>query len=207
MAFSTFAELKAAVATWIKRSDLTAIIPDFIKLAEARINRELRTRNMVTRSQNAAVDSEFVALPADFGAARSLRLAASPYTVLQQLTPEAMADLVAQRPSGTLQAFSIVGGELWFVPAPATAVTVLLTYYAKVPALSDAAPSNWLLASHPDVYLWGALLEATVYLEDEEQASTYQGRFAAAIEEIRANSVMDSLSARPSPVAGTGAVV
>jgi len=207
MAVSTFAELKASVATWIKRSDLTAIIPDFVKLAEARINRELRTRNMVTRAQNTAVDSEFVALPSDFGTARSIRLTASPFTQLQQLTVEAMGDFAAQQPSGALQAFAIVGGEFWFLPAPAASVTVQLVYYAKVPALTDAAPTNWLLASHPDVYLWGALLEAACYLEDDELAATYQTRFAAAVDEIRANSVVDSLSARPTPVAGSGAVV
>ena len=50
MALGTFTELKDAIADWLDRSDLTARIPDFIALAEARINRELRIRPMEVRS-------------------------------------------------------------------------------------------------------------------------------------------------------------
>jgi hypothetical protein len=199
VSLSSYSDLKTSVATWIKRSDQTAIIPDFIKLAEARINRELRTRNMVTRAQNTAVDSEFVTVPSDFGSAKSIRLTDSPYTLLDFLTPEQMADLKATLPSGALRAFSVVGGEFWFLPAPTDAVSVQLVYYAKVPALSDSATTNWLLTNHPDVYLWGSLLEACVFLEDDEQLQKYATLFAAALADIRANSVADSLSARLTP--------
>jgi len=203
MSLSTYPELKAAVAAWIKRGDLAALIPDFVRLAEARINRELRVRRMVTRAQNASVDAEFVAVPADFGAARSIRLAASPYTQLDFLPPEQMADLKAAGCSGPLAAYSVVGGEFWFLPVPASATAVQLTYYAKVPALADAAPGNWLLTDHPDVCLWGALLEACIYLEDDEQVQKYAALFAAALGDIRQNSAADSLSAKLTPCASS----
>ena len=35
MALTTYSELQAAVASWLHRDDLTAQIPDFIRLAEA----------------------------------------------------------------------------------------------------------------------------------------------------------------------------
>lgn len=206
MSLATYSDLQASVATWIKRGDLTAIIPDFIKLAEARINRELRTRNMVTRATNAAVDSEFVTVPSDFGAARSIRLSDDPYTVLEYLTPEQMADFRAKTPTGALAAFSVVGGEFWFLPVQSDAASVQLVYYAKVPALSDSATTNWLLTGHPDVYLWGALLEACVYLEDDEQAQKYAAMFSAALDDIRRNSVSDSLGARLTPTPNVQAV-
>ena len=44
MALSTYTELKASVADWLNRTDLTSVIPDFIALAEAQIERTLRTR-------------------------------------------------------------------------------------------------------------------------------------------------------------------
>ena len=50
MALGTYTELKDAIADWLDRSDLTARIPDFIALAEARINRERRIRPMEVRS-------------------------------------------------------------------------------------------------------------------------------------------------------------
>jgi len=204
MSLASFTDLKASIATWTKRSDMTAIIPDLITLAEARINRALRTRKQVTRTQNTSVDSEFVTLPSDFGAARAARVTTTtPNDFLDFLTPEQMGDLKATGPTGDLRAYSIVGGEFWFLPVPTVAATVELVYYAKVPALSDVATTNWLLTEHPDVYLWGALMEASIFLEDDENTQKYAALFASALDDIRANSISDSLAATltPSPSA------
>ena len=43
MAISTYAELQAAIKSWSKRDDLDSEIPDFIKLAETRINRNIES--------------------------------------------------------------------------------------------------------------------------------------------------------------------
>ena len=42
MALSTYDELKASIADFLNRDDLTSVIPDFIKLAETGMNREVR---------------------------------------------------------------------------------------------------------------------------------------------------------------------
>ena len=42
MAIGTYAELQTAVANWLDRDDLTDRIPEFIALAEAKMNRNLR---------------------------------------------------------------------------------------------------------------------------------------------------------------------
>ncbi len=65
MALTTYTELKASIADWLNRTDLTTTIPDFISLAEAQIERTLRTRQMIVRA-NASFDSEYGAVPADF---------------------------------------------------------------------------------------------------------------------------------------------
>ena len=44
MAITTYVELQAAAANWLVRADLTTRIPEFIALAEARLNRTLRAR-------------------------------------------------------------------------------------------------------------------------------------------------------------------
>ena len=41
MALSTYDELKASIASWMERSDMTTVIVDCVTLAEARLNREL----------------------------------------------------------------------------------------------------------------------------------------------------------------------
>ena len=39
MAISSYAELQTAIANFLARTGLNSVIPDFIQLAEARINR------------------------------------------------------------------------------------------------------------------------------------------------------------------------
>jgi hypothetical protein len=39
MSITTYSELQTAVANWLKRSDLTATIPDFIRLAKCASSR------------------------------------------------------------------------------------------------------------------------------------------------------------------------
>ena len=41
MALTTNADLQAAIADWLNRSDLSAQIPDFLTLAQLKINRRL----------------------------------------------------------------------------------------------------------------------------------------------------------------------
>ena len=65
MAISTKAELHTAVANWLNRSDLTSRIPEFIALAEASFNRNLRTREMLVRS-TASVTGQYVSIPTDY---------------------------------------------------------------------------------------------------------------------------------------------
>ena len=64
MAITTYAELQTAVKNWSKRNDLDSIIPDFIRLAELRVNRNLRIRKMETRvTTNTVASQEYYGNP------------------------------------------------------------------------------------------------------------------------------------------------
>ena len=65
MALTTFAELKASIADWLNRSDLTTVIPDFITLAEHQMEREVRHYKMIERS-NANLDSRYSQVPSNW---------------------------------------------------------------------------------------------------------------------------------------------
>lgn len=199
MALDTYANLQASLTRWIKRADLVDVIPDFISLAEARINRELRVERMLTRLAM-SISAEFTTAPTDLAGPRSMRLTASnPNTVLSFLTPEQMADYARGLPTGTPSVFGIVGQQLWVLPAQTAAVTIELTYFAKVPALSSTNTSNWVLASHPDIYLWGGLLEASLFMEDDEAIARYAPLFEDAINDLRRLDLRDSMGATLSP--------
>ena len=67
MALSTYTEVKAAVANWLNRSDLTTEIgDDFIKLVEAEYNSKLRIKAMLTSDAAFSIDDETVAVPTGF---------------------------------------------------------------------------------------------------------------------------------------------
>jgi hypothetical protein len=78
MALDTFAGLKTTIADYLNRDDLTAIIPTFITLAEAKLNRKLRVRQMLKRA-TASVDSQYFAYPADWLQAKEFQLNTNPY--------------------------------------------------------------------------------------------------------------------------------
>ena len=67
MAFTNYSDLKTEIANYLGRSDLTSQIPTFIRLAEERLARDLRTRHMLKVSQaTMTADDSTVALPSDF---------------------------------------------------------------------------------------------------------------------------------------------
>lgn len=189
MSISTFAELKTALANWSKRTDLTAVLADFIALAEARINRDLRSMGMlksVTASMTAT--SRAVALPTDFMELRSIAVyLGSDRKQPEFVTPEVLNDNTGGG-SGFPCRYTIIGNNLRFDPAPDQAYTVGIDYYAKLDALSDGNPTNWLLALAPDVYLHGAMTELGAYIYDIQQSSMSDTRYQAALQSLKRSS-------------------
>ena len=55
MALTNYTGLKASIADFLNRDDLTSVIPDFVALAEAQINRDVRHWRMEARSSGQQV--------------------------------------------------------------------------------------------------------------------------------------------------------
>ena len=185
MALSTYSELKSSVADWLNRTDLTATIPDFISMAEAQIERKLRTRQMIVRA-NATISTEYGLVPSDFLEVKSFKLQTNPVTPLQFETIDSLDNLQAQYPSASKpRFFSIVGSQIRTIPVPDSDYTAELTYYAKLTKLSSTVDSNWLLTAAPDVYLYGALLQAAPYLKDDARISVWATMYTSAMEDLQ----------------------
>jgi hypothetical protein len=182
MALSTYAELKTSIGDWLNRADLTAVIPDFISLAEAQVERTLRTRQMIVRA-NASFDAQYGAVPADFLETKSLKLTSTnPQTPLTFLSVDALDNEATKYTgSGKPKFFGIVGGQFRLVPLPDSNYTTELTYYAKLSKLSNSNTTNWLLTSSPDIYLYGALLQAAPYLQDDARIQTWATLYERAL--------------------------
>jgi hypothetical protein len=200
MALTTYSDLQAEIAGWLRRSDLTAEIPSFIALAEAQMNRRLRVRPMTARLAETWA-AEYVDLPTDFLSERLVKLTSGGTTVLRCLTPEEIDVKARSATSGRPRFYALYGDELRLHPAPDTAYAAELVYLQALPALSDGNPSNWLLASHPDAYLYGALTQSAPYLRADDRLQTWTSLFGAAMTDIetadRSGSAAQLLSDAP----------
>lgn len=185
MALSSYSALKSSLADWLNRDDLTSVIPDFISLAEAQLERRLPVQKMVKRA-TATIDTPFSALPSDFLSAKSLILTSTvPVRPLEMLSQDEMdAKKVVYLNTGKPQYFALVGGQIEVLPQPDTGYTAELTYVATLAKLSDSNASNWVLERHPDVYLYGSLLQAAPYLRDDERVALWSPLYAQAIDDM-----------------------
>lgn len=186
MAINTYTNLQTAIANFLARSDLTAQIPDFITMAEARMSRELETRSQEKRVQASTVGgNEYLALPTDLREVREVKLNTTPLTVLNYYSPVALDEKFASGGQGKPLGYSIIGDEIKLRPIPDTTYTVEIVYIGTIEALSTTNQTNNVLTRSPDAYLYGALAEAYAYLLDEQRAAQYMQRFNLAIDEIR----------------------
>ena len=206
MSITTYAELQSSIADWLLRDDLTSVIPTFISLAEAKFNRRIRDYRMVKRA-TAQVDTAYFAIPSDWQENIRFQLNTSPITTLEYVTPDQAAEEKRlYNSSGRPAFFTMIGDQFQIVPAPDSTYDAELTYYAKIPALSGSNTSNWLLTKAPDIYLYGALMEAAPYLDDDARIQVWGGLLehsmnALQIESDRAKTGSSSIRMRAKAMA------
>ena len=179
MAISNYTELKTAVANWLDRDDLTDRIPEFIALAEARFNRVLRLRSMEAKyTANTVAAQRNLALPASYIQMRNFQVNTSPLTTLSYVTPEIYDRLWGGSTQGTPKFYTILADEVSLGPIPASAQEVEMLFYKKFENLSGSVATNWLITNGPDIYLYGAMLEAEPFIMNDERVQLW----AAALE-------------------------
>lgn len=187
MALTSYGELQAAIGNWLGRPGdglISAVIPDWIALCEARINRELRLRAMETRA-TAVLQDRFVGLPAGFLEMRSLRLNTNPPQALEIAAPAFIDRIRAGAAPGRPRVFAILDNEIELAPAPDAAYAAEMIYWKRFDALSAAMASNWLLTNAPDVYLFGSLAEAAAYLGDDAHWPQWEQRYQQAVQQLQ----------------------
>lgn len=174
MAISNYSELQTTIANYLARSDLTAIIPDFIRLAETRLRRELRIRQMlkVATTTSTAGDST-IELPSDFLQMRDLHLDTNPVTSLEYLSPSALFRNSRTTQSGLPHQYTVLADEFQLSPVPDSNYTLSLLYYAAPPFLTTGNTTNAFTTTCPDLLLYGALGEAEPYIMNDARLQTW----------------------------------
>jgi hypothetical protein len=178
MAITTYAELQTAVGNWLDHSLFTTRVPEFIALFEAAANRRLRVRQQET-STNLTPSDGSVALPSDYLAWRRVTWTGSTRVDLEYVHPSYLQAAYPTSPADVPRLFTIEGSTLKIRPIDDTALE--FDYFQKIPALASVAPAdgtqtNWLLTAHPDLYLFGSLVEAEMFGVNDERAPIWKAR-------------------------------
>lgn len=182
MAITTYDELKAAVLDWMARTDVTATTGDFVSLAEARLNREL---GPITTDATLT------------GTAGSRRIDISSISMVQPLALHIVVygdeEPVNLRPDGSFPYLddsgqpsyaAVEGTNLDFNTLLDQDYSFRLTYQARL-ALSDAAPTNWLLEQHPDLYLAACITWGGLYVKDNQEAAKWRVLFDDSLASVK----------------------
>ena len=168
-----YTQLIAAVGDLMHRTDLSSSIPTFIMLAEAQLNRSLRVRQMEVDLPLTTIADNLITLPADVVDAKSLWV---PGFEGSPLEPNSFDAVLASGLTGTPTMYVRKGAKGVFINGGGDVKGVV---YQEIAALSESNLSNWLLDEHPDVYLYGSLVQAAIYTKDD--TSAYDGQYAAAL--------------------------
>jgi hypothetical protein len=158
MAFADYIDLRTAVIEEVGAPEIADRFDRLTKLAEAALNRVLRTRYQITTSA-LTIASGVASLPSDFTEAIGLfdaqgrELLARPH----QLTAQTY-----QRGQYSVTGTQIKGAD----------GTYSLQYYAKLPTLTASlTTSNWLLENFPSIYLYAVSVEALKHLRRIDEVS------------------------------------
>lgn len=183
MALATYSELVSTVESYLARTDLTSIIPTFVQLAQERMTRDLRTREMLKVATTTATDST-VELPADFLEMREIHFQGNPPITLEYESPDKFFRDQLTTTSGLPYYYTIIAYELQFAPAPDSSMTLQMLYYAKPTYISSSVSSNLYLANYSDALLYATLAEAEAWLMNDEKIQKWASMYDRAITNI-----------------------
>jgi hypothetical protein len=176
MALANYTDLKAAITDFFMgRSDISSNADDFIALTEGLLNITLRCREMETTA-DLTPSSNVCTIPTDYLEYKRVVELSSIRRRLEYITEEAADELYPTRTAGLASHFIIIGDSLTALPLSSNDIE--LTYYQKVPGLTEAAPTNWLLTRFPNIYLSGCLFHAADFVKDQAEMAKHGGLFA-----------------------------
>lgn len=189
MALETYAELIDALKDYTLDPD--APYPTLIRLAETDIAPFVKHYRAEKVAVLPIVNGK-VTLPNDFQEGRLVKVDDK---VTRQIS---MAE-------ATLE-FDEVGyyqsGNEYYFHAKCEVHTCTITYWSKVPALSPANPTNWILQHFPAVYFHAALIRTYRFKKDDAAENLEKQDLAQAIAALEADNRRAQRVANPIKVGG-----
>ena len=184
MAFTNYTTFVSTVESYLARTDLTSVIPDFIQMAQLRMSRDLRTERMLQVATTTPTDNK-VAFPSDFLELREMHFQGNPPVLLEFQSPDLFFRNGQTSLSGRSHYFTMLGTEFQFAPSQNSDYTIQILYYAQPTFISSTTASNLYLAYYPDALLYATLAEAEPYLMNDPRVATWSTLYDRAIANIQ----------------------
>ena len=179
MALSTNADLQAAIADWLNRSDLSAQIPDFLTLAQLKINRRL---SIVEQEILAEITPVAQATTLPVGTKFVVSVSDSKGRRVEAVSMSELLDYAAQ--GGLVTRYSVSGDKIYFAPTPASDNTDAFSVLYSADKDLNGGDSGPVLLQ--DIYLNAALHEAYVYLKDDGRVAYFKGMVDEGVANVQA---------------------
>ena len=185
MSFTSYSDLQTTISDYLARNDLVTQIPDFIRLAELRLNRDLRIRQMskVVTTTTTASDPT-VELPSDFNMIRDIHLNTNPIATLSYETPSIFYRNAKPSTIGQPKFYTILAQEIQLSPVPDGVYEIQMLYYSNIPSLTDTNTTNAFLTVCPDLLLYASLAEAEPYLMNDPRIATWQALYDRGVQSL-----------------------
>ena len=200
MALDTYSNLKTTIANYLNRSDLTANLGDFIILTEARLNRELRVREMVNTdtSITTASGTQSYSLPSGYLEATTVIYQSDPFCTLRFISNTDFYNKYnTSQSKGKPTFFTIVGDKILLGVTPDSSTTLQINYYKTLTTLSDSNATNTILTNYPELYLYGSLAEAAPFIMQDERINTWGNLYKEALKNANETSSRGSTTSSP----------
>jgi len=186
---SNYVELKSAIADWLVRTDLTTIIPTFVDNFESVARRDPRIRNLV--SVDFSVDTIEEDLPTDFRELESLWHDGPTYEgEIEIVSAGSLPEFGAGSSTTGVVCAAAINPDtqvIRFAPPPSETFALKMRYWATIVRLGDSVQSNWLLAEHSDIYLYGCLIETAPYVKNDSRLPVWRSEYDRRLAELDAN--------------------
>lgn len=172
MSLDTYANLQTAIIDFSHRTDLSAQIPDFIRLAEDKVYAQLESNQQDTKVTLATVaNQEYVTLPTDFMDFRSIAVSLNSISdTLTYVTPDQYQSQYRDTQTGMPRVYTLIDSVMYMRPIPNAVYSLSAIYTASFTSLSGTNTTNWLLTRYPSIYLYASLEQLAMYIKTDATA-------------------------------------
>ena len=190
----TYSDLTSTVLQYLERKDVAVVnaIPTFISLAEFEIAQEIKTLGQLQVVEATMTTANPVlAKPARWRKTVSMNVSVNgvyqpvllrKYEYLKNYWTDASKTDVPLYYADT-------DWDHWYLaPTPSTNFSFEVLYYERIAPLSSTNQTNWLTQNAPNAMLYGTLLQAVLFLKNDQRV-IFQQKYTEAMQALKSEDV------------------